>query len=292
MQLTFKPTKVLGLLAVLTSAVVMPVSSGHSEPASRAVTSTAAAHVATAKASVVQQAVAAHAAPAAWHARPDFATYSTTYQRKQAFYSYLLPKIREVNEAVAGQRSWLEQVAGRLVDGHRLAEREVARLARMERQYGVKSPANATASRIKELLLRVDVVPASLVLAQAAKESGWGTSRFAVQGNNYFGIWCFYHGCGITPARRDEGRTHEVATFDSVAAGVRYYIINLNSQSAYRKMWQIRATARSERQFADGAELARGLVRYSERGIAYVREIQNMIRYNKLHRFTRPPQEA
>ncbi len=141
--------------------------------------------------------------------------------------------------------------------------------------------------RIAALLLRVDVVPASLIVAQAAKESGWGTSRFAIQGNNYFGIWCFYQGCGLKPLRREANRTHEVASFDSVEQGVRYYVRTINTHVAYRELREMRAEARKSRQSLQGEQLANGLVRYSERGIAYVREVQSMIRDNNLQRFTR-----
>ena len=137
------------------------------------------------------------------------------------------------------------------------------------------------------MLIRADIVPASLVLAQAAKESGWGTSRFAREGNNFFGIWCFNSGCGMTPARRDNNRTHEVATFDSVEEGVRYYIRTINSHFAYTDLRSMRANARQQGTQAYGDKLATGLVSYSERGMVYVNEIRSMIEYNQLKRFTR-----
>jgi uncharacterized FlgJ-related protein len=141
--------------------------------------------------------------------------------------------------------------------------------------------------QVAQLLLRVDVVPASLVIAQAAKESGWGRSRFAREGNNFFGIWCFNRGCGMTPERRDEGRHHEVAMFDTVEEGVRYYVRTINSHIAYNDLRQMRAEARHQHRAFAGETLATGLLRYSERGVLYVDEIKSMIRYNQLQRFTR-----
>lgn len=124
------------------------------------------------------------------------------------------------------------------------------------------------------------------MLAQAAKESGWGTSRFAREGNNYFGIWCFFKGCGVTPLRRDAGRSHEVAIFDSVEQGLRYYIRAINTHVAYDGMRDLRAEKRRNNKALAGVTLASRLERYSERGMAYVREVQSMIRYNGLQRFT------
>lgn len=219
---------------------------------------------------------------------PDFTNFTDVKARKRAFYDYLLPKIYQANEEVVKEREWLIELAHFLVDGGELAVSQREELARIEKRYAVRRPAKRDEARIGELLLRVDVVPASLVLAQAAKESGWGTSRFAREGNNFFGIWCFYTGCGLTPLNRTPGLKHEVAMFDSVADGVRYYIRTINTHVAYEDLRRMRADARrvSDR-VPPGDQLAEGLLRYSERGLAYVQEIQSMIRYNQLQRFTR-----
>ena len=216
---------------------------------------------------------------------PNFADYQNVTQRKHAFYAYMLPRIREANAEVMQQRQWLLDVAARLVGGQSLTSKELDRVHALEQHYGLASQGEVVA-QVGKLLRHVDIVPASLVMAQAAKESGWGTSRFAVDGNNFFGIWCFSDGCGLRPARRDAGKTHEVARFDSVADGVRYYIRMLNSGPAYRELREIRANARRQHELAPGDELAQGLIRYSSRGVAYVKEIQNIIQHNNLHRFT------
>lgn len=222
---------------------------------------------------------------------PDFSAYRDSEQRKRAFYDYLLPKIREANREVMSERQWLLDVAAQLVGGNELTEGQLGELSSLEQRYGVL-PHGDVVQQVALLLRRVDVVPASLVLAQAAKESGWGTSRFAIEGNNFFGIWCFNDGCGIRPERRDPGRTHEVAMFGSVMDCVRFYIRTLNSQPAYQELRTIRANARRQHQLAPGDQLAQGLARYSERGMMYVKEIQSMIHYNKLHRFTLIHQEV
>jgi Bax protein len=130
-------------------------------------------------------------------------------------------------------------------------------------------------------LARVDTVPLSLVLAQAANESSWGQSRFAQEGNNLFGEWCFREGCGIVPEQRSAGKSHEVAAFDSVNASVRSYLHNLNTGRAYAALRKLRQQARAAGEAPKAMVLASGLARYSERGLAYVHEIKAMIRSNR-----------
>ena len=141
---------------------------------------------------------------------------------------------------------------------------------------------------IKLLRRRVNVIPASLVLAQAANESGWGTSRFARQGNNLFGLWCYTENCGIEPARRQAGAKHQVAAFDNVEAGIKYYFYTINSHPAYRDLRIRRENLIASGQAVTGIELASGLMSYSERGQAYVDEIRAMIRVNQLQQLTQP----
>jgi Bax protein len=132
-------------------------------------------------------------------------------------------------------------------------------------------------------MLRVDVLPPSLVLAQAANESAWGTSRFALEGNSLFGQWCYVEGCGIVPRRRARGATHEVKSFDSVAGTVRAYFNNINTNQSYEYLRELRADMREEDQPIDSMVLAFGLEPYSQRGDRYVDEVQNIIMQNDLH---------
>ena len=218
---------------------------------------------------------------------PDFSGFSNTSDKKAAFYDYLLPMIHHVNLEIVVERQMLLLMSAELSKGGHLTTEHVQELDRVERRYGVLNDHFNLSARINDLLERVDVVPASLVVAQAAKESGWGTSRFAVQGNNFFGIWCFHEGCGIKPRQRDLGLNHEVATFDTVEQGVRHYVRTINTHVAYGDLRELRARARERQQLPEGEQLANGLVHYSQRGEAYVKEIQFIIRHNQLQRFSR-----
>lgn len=229
---------------------------------------------------------AAAGTPLAANALPDFSSFRDTSQKKAAFYAYLLPIIRDANQSIAADRDWLLSLRESVLAGEAITLDAAETLVELEQRYGLRSHGDEVSVRLGQLLRRVDVVPESLVLAQAAKESGWGISRFAREGNNLFGIWCFTRGCGLRPQNRTAGLTHEVARFHDVAAGVRYYLRTINTHRAYELVRNLRATARRDKVALHGELLAAGLERYSERGLDYVREIQSMIRYNGLQRFT------
>ena len=132
-----------------------------------------------------------------------------------------------------------------------------------------------------KLLERVDAIALELALAQSANESAWGQSRFAKQGNNFFGQWCYKKGCGIVPKRRDKGTKHEVASFKSVNASVRSYLKNINTGRVYAPLRNIRKSNRIAGKQADAKAQAGGLLKYSIRREEYVKEIRSMIRVNK-----------
>lgn len=206
--------------------------------------------------------------------KPDFSAITDVKAKKHAFFSYLYPLIKKQNLLIKNERSVLMAV---LLD-KRTIDNEVINLCK---KYAKKCQ-NLDKARIESLLTRVDQIPPSLVLAQAANESAWGTSRFATQANNYFGQWCFKKGCGLVPLRRNQGSQHEVRKFNSAASSVRAYLLNINTNAAYADLRKIRAKARSMNQPLSALVLAEGLSRYSERGEDYVKEIQSMIKFNRL----------
>ena len=130
---------------------------------------------------------------------------------------------------------------------------------------------------VEQLERRVDTLPVPLVLVQAAKESGWGTSRFAREANNLFGQWCFRAGCGIVPARRAAGAKHEVRDFDSVDDSVAAYLHNINTGKVYRRLREIRQDLREAGKKLDGSLLADGLLFYSQRREDYINEVKRML---------------
>lgn len=132
-----------------------------------------------------------------------------------------------------------------------------------------------------KLLERVDAVALEVALAQSANESAWGQSRFAQKGNNFFGQWCYRKGCGIIPKKRDKGTRHEVAKFSSVNKSVRSYIKNINTGRVYAPLRKIRKKNKAVGKNPDAIAQTGGLIKYSQRREAYVKEIRSMIRYNR-----------
>ena len=211
---------------------------------------------------------------------PDFSGYSDVKQKKTAFFDYMMPLVSAANQPIIEQRAELVEMAA---DANQLSFFQQRNLLQLADRYGVKVEAAENQQVIDQLLLRVAPLPPSLVLAQAAIESAWGTSRFARQGNNLFGQWCYQKGCGLVPLRRSADSKHEVAKFDSVAAAVEAYLHNLNTHRAYKDLRLLRAELSTAESSANGHQLAQTLLYYSELRQVYVDEVQAVIRINKLH---------
>ena len=149
-------------------------------------------------------------------------------------------------------------------------------------KYQLKPDDHELPVMVWHLLQRVDVVPVSLVVAQAANESAWGKSRFAREGNNLFGVWCYTEGCGIVPKLRNEEAKHEVKRYDSFKDSVIDYMRNINRHRAYQKLREIRAAERAAGRELSGHRLAAGLAKYSEIGDEYIKRIRAIIDGRKL----------
>ena len=216
---------------------------------------------------------------------PDFSEYSQVQQKKRAFFEYMLPLIQETNQQVIADRKELELLTEN-APGLNFFQR--IKLGQLAEKYFVSQDDKTDSQVIEQLMLRVDPVPASLALAQAAIESAWGTSRFAVQGNNLFGQWCYTKGCGLVPRNREVGRQHEVAVFSTVSESVESYIRNINTHRAYSDLRASRARLRAEKISVSGYQLAENLLEYSELREKYVHEVQAVIRLNNLARFDKP----
>ncbi len=208
---------------------------------------------------------------------PDFSGYRDATERKVAFFSFLYPRIVLANSRILLEREYLLHLS----EQSELARDEKKWLSGQAERLRVEAKPGS-AEQFEQLEQRLDLIPPSLILAQAANESAWGTSRFAKEGNNLFGQWCFTEGCGLVPLSRKDGASHEVARFSSPYYSVRSYIQNLNRHPTYEPVRDIRTRARAADQPLSGLEMAKGLLGYSERGEDYIKEIRAMIRYNNL----------
>lgn len=206
----------------------------------------------------------------------DLADVPEVSFKKSVFFKSVLPLVLQVNEQILEDRTRLKRIAKLAQDGETIAAEDRLWVAMMSKRYKTER------GDYPALLRRVDIIPPSLALAQAAKESGWGTSRFAQLGNALFGQWTWDEDQGIEPVNRPEGSDHLVREFDTLLKSVEAYMLNLNRHRAYRELRSLRAGMRQRGEQIDGSKLAGGLRRYSELGMEYVERIRSMIRYNQL----------
>ena len=216
---------------------------------------------------------------------PLFSSISAGDARKKAFFDYLRPGIARENHRVEVERTKLVEIQRRLLN-NLISPSDTQFAQQLGKRYRVKLPGSGISEQwIVDMLHRVDVIPEGLVLVQGANESAWGTSRFAREANNYFGQWCYKKGCGVVPLQRGEGMTHEVAKFSSPQGSIHGYFMNVNRNSAYEALREIRFQRHQSGMSildTDAAlALTDGLMQYSERGEDYVNDLKSMIRHNQ-----------
>jgi Bax protein len=200
--------------------------------------------------------------------------------KKKLFFRAIGPLALRSNELILQDRTRLEAIGN---NGGNASSDEQAWLAGLASSYGLNTDdySNDTAL-IEALLSRVDIVPPSLVLAQAAEESGWGTSRFAFKGNALFGQWTWGEK-GIRPTEQRDGKgDYKIATFDAPLQSVQAHAQNLNTHRAYVAFRAERARLRAAGARISGDVLAGTLSSYSERGADYVKTLRGIMSYNKL----------
>jgi len=197
--------------------------------------------------------------------------------RKRLFLRLMLPLALHANERVAAERASLLALAGRMRSGETLTEAEQDWLNGLAERY------ETDPRDLDGLIRRVDAVPPSLVLGQAALESGWGTSRFAREGNALFGQRVFgAAGKGLDPLDAGEGPVFRVRSFETPQESVDAYLHNLNTHPAYAEFRALRARMAKAGTGPDSLALARTLHAYSEEGTDYIRLLTQIIRINRL----------
>ena len=195
-------------------------------------------------------------------------------KRKEFFIQIVLPLIIEENNNIKLDRKTLFTI----INKSNNSNTEKKWLEKKYKQYGVKS------GDLSSLKIRMDEIPVSLAIAQAAKETGWGTSRFALEGNALFGQWT-WSGEGLKPKEAKEGEKHKVMKFNILQASVRAYQRNINTHSTYKDFRKARAKLRDNNKPLDSIELSKYLNKYAETGNQYVEVLQKIIKQNKLQDF-------
>jgi len=206
--------------------------------------------------------------------------------KKRVFFRLIGPLVLRSNELIQADRERLESGIKAFRAGKTVGPSELAFLGKTAVDYKLAEPGkdidfNDRALQ-EEMLQRVDTLPTSLVLAQAAEESGWGTSRFAVEGNSLFGMWT-WGDKGITPKqqRADLGN-YKIASHETPLESVSAYMRNLNTNRSYEALRKRRAELRRAGKKVTGWDLAGTLTSYSERGKAYVDSLHALMKTNRL----------
>ena len=185
-----------------------------------------------------------------------------------------MPLILEENARIKLDRKRLFTVLNK----NNNSESEKKWIAEKFKQYGVIK------NDLSTLKIRMDVIPVSLAIAQAAKETGWGTSRFAIEGNALYGQWT-YSGDGIKPLAASSESSHKVMKFKVLKASVRAYQRNLNTHSGYKSFRKQRAILRDNNEDLDSLKLVEYLENYAETGTEYIKVLKKIIEQNSLKDF-------
>jgi len=210
---------------------------------------------------------------------PNFSSIENVEERQETFFKYFGRSTQQLNAQIMGDRKKIIKMAKS--QSAISTQAQAGWLKARAALYGVTG--DISPAFFEEVLKRVDGLPPALVLPQAALESGWGTSRYAVEGNNFFGQKCTGKGCGMVPEDRAPGQKFEMAVFDTPFESVNAYIFNINTHDAYAQLRDIRASLRKNNQPLSGEVLAEGLGGASEMGSDYyIREIRTIIRTNRL----------
>jgi len=199
----------------------------------------------------------------------------TVTEKKKMFFASVEPLVLEVNRRVLLERSAIKSLKADY-ENQSWNNSKQDRLNSYKKKYRVT--ANNNSEVLAELLVRVDVLPVSLVLAQGAIESDWGTSRFTIQGNALFGQWTWGDDAMKPKQQRAELGNYGIKPFSTLEESIEAYYLNVNSHNAYKVLRMIRA----QNSEVNGTKLAEGLINYSEEGMKYVRLVQSVIRVNKL----------
>ena len=204
----------------------------------------------------------------------DLDELQNTQLKKETFIKIVLPLIVVENERILDDRKKLIILSEKKFTTD--PEKQWIRQKLLE--YKVKK------GDIKELLVRMDIIPVSIALAQAAKESGWGTSRFALEGNAIFGQWT-WSGQGIAPLNRESNKSHKILKFPILRASVKAYKNNLNTHNSYSKFRSKRLSLREKNKKISGLELTETLNNYAQTGSEYTKILNQIIKQNRLTDF-------
>ena len=204
----------------------------------------------------------------------DLKKIKSTKKRKDTFIKIIMPLILDENDKISEDRKKLFKILSK--QSNSMGEK--VWLKRRFKDYQIDK------EDIAELKIRMDIIPTSIAIAQAAKESGWGTSRFALDGNAMFGQWTWSED-GIEPSGKTENQGHKILKFPMLQSSVKAYMKNLNTHRGYKEFRKERAELRKKNKNASGLDLVNFLYNYAETGSEYVKTLKKIIQQNELTDF-------
>jgi Bax protein len=203
----------------------------------------------------------------------DLNEIKSVTRKKETFLQILLPLVVAENESILRDRKYLLKILKK-----NQSEKSRNWINKKYKKYKVSN------KNIDELIEKIDIVPVSIALAQAAKESGWGTSRFALEGNAIFGQWTWSQ-AGIEPLEKTAGQKHKILKFPLLRASVKAYIMNLNSHNGYKSFRKKRFEIRNANKKLSGLDLIHELDNYAQTGKEYTKILEKIIKQNDLDEF-------
>lgn len=210
----------------------------------------------------------------------EYYEISSTTKSKKYFFNYMYKLIEKENLSIFNERKIVLEFANQTILNWNFSSPNFRKYQSILKKYRVSYLYD-----VKELLRRVDIVPPSQALAQAAVESGWGKSRFIKEANNIFGHWTYTPENGLMPLKRDEDATHFIRIFKSLQASVKAYMFNLNTNTAYHEFQEKRVELRRENKPLSGRILSQTMLKYSGIGHNYLEILDSVITNNGLERF-------
>jgi|TARA_B110000211_G_scaffold188475_1_gene214380 Bax protein len=204
----------------------------------------------------------------------DLDEITSVQLKKETFIKIVLPLVVAENQKILDDRLKLQNIMKKKMT----SEKEKSWLRQKLKEYKVKK------GDINKLERRMDIIPVSIAIAQAAKESGWGTSRFALEGNAIFGQWT-WNGKGIAPLERNKEQTHKILRFPILRASVKAYKNNLNTHNGYQEFRKKRSLLRKRKSSIDGMKLIHSLDNYAQNGKEYTKILAKIMEQNSLKDF-------
>lgn len=210
----------------------------------------------------------------------EYYSIKNTKKAKAYFSEYIYKLTKKENIRILEERNFVKNLLKSSDIKTNISKSELRKLTELNKRYRVKELYD-----LKSYMLRIDVIPPSMSIAQAAVESAWGNSRFTKKANNIFGHWTYNSKNGIIPQRRAAGSKHFIRVFASIQDSLRAYMLNLNRHTAYKSFQEKRYKLRIKNKNPMGIELSQTMIKYSGIGKKYLVILKSVIKKNKLQNY-------